>query len=275
MQQWSRQVAQQHVLVPTMGALHEGHAALIRRAREIADPSATVVVSIFVNPIQFGVNEDLSCYPRTLAADVALCEKENVDFLFYPTVEEMYAADASVRISETQLSQRLCGASRPGHFSGMATVVAKLFNIVAPNIAIFGEKDWQQLAIIRRFVHDLNFPIEIIGHPTVREKDGLAMSSRNAYLTPEKRAVAPKIYQALQAVAAARATGEKNIAILLMAARMALEDIPGAMIDYIEIMNEETLAPLSEISENSKPRLFVAVKLGETRLIDNIALHAS
>jgi pantoate--beta-alanine ligase len=274
MQQTCREVDSSIVFVPTMGALHEGHAALLREARRQAGTSGSVAVSIFVNPKQFGPHEDFARYPRTLAADRALCEKEKVDLFFHPTVKEMYPSDSSVILQEKHLSRPLCGASRPGHFDGVATVIAKLLNIVTPNVVIFGEKDWQQLAFIRKTIRDLHFPVEVKGHPIVREKDGLAMSSRNKYLTPEERAAAPCIYQALQAAVAQAGAGEKNSATLLMTARTALEAIPGAAIDYIEIMNEETLEPVSEIIFNeSKALLFVAVKLGETRLIDNIALH--
>jgi pantoate--beta-alanine ligase len=275
MQQWSAQAARPLIFVPTMGALHQGHAALLRSARSQAGIDGSVVVSVFVNPRQFGPHEDLERYPRTLATDRALCESEGVDLLFHPSSEEIYASDASVTIQEQHLSHRLCGLSRPGHFSGVMTVVAKLFNLVSPNIAIFGEKDWQQLAIIRRMVRDLNFLIEVQAHPIVREEDGLAMSSRNAYLALEERMMAPLIYQTLQTVAAEVAVGEKSVNTLLRSAREALEAIPGAMIDYVEIMNEETLEPLSGIiSRESKARLLVALKLGTTRLIDNIALHS-
>jgi pantoate--beta-alanine ligase len=205
--------------------------------------------------------------------DHALCQSEGVDCLFEPSVEEMYATDASVTIQEQQLSQRLCGRSRPGHFVGVLTVVAKLLHSVSPDVVIFGEKDWQQLALIRRMVRDLHFPIEVQGHPTVREKDGLAMSSRNAYLTPQERALAPSIYQTLQAAASQVAAGEKSVPLLLKRACESLASIPGTTIDYVEIVDEESLQPLSHIdSEGSKPRLLVALKLGTTRLIDNIAL---
>lgn len=271
---WCSHAPRPRVLVPTMGALHDGHVALLRHARKVAGPSGSVVVSIFVNPIQFSPHEDLSRYPRTFEADATLCEKEGVDLLFHPTVEEMYAFDASVRIEERQLSQTLCGASRPGHFAGMATVVAKLFNIATPDSALFGEKDWQQLAIIRRFVRDLNFPLEIIGCPTVREQDGLAMSSRNTYLSVNERALAPRIYQALQASATMAQAGESTVSKLLTTTRAALESIPNATIDYVEIVDENTLQPLEKIVVGKTPaRLLVAIKIGKTRLIDNIRLQ--
>ena len=276
MQQWSRRQARPLFFVPTMGALHQGHAALLREGRRQAGPSGSLVVSLFVNPLQFGPHEDFARYPRRAMDDHALCQSEGVDCLFEPSVEEMYATDASVTIQEQQLSQRLCGRSRPGHFVGVLTVVAKLLHSVSPDVVIFGEKDWQQLALIRRMVRDLHFPIEVQGHPTVREKDGLAMSSRNAYLTPQERALAPSIYQTLQAAASQVAAGEKSVPLLLKRACESLASIPGATIDYVEIVDEESLQPLSHIdSEGSKPRLLVALKLGTTRLIDNIALQES
>lgn len=272
MQQARREVARPLVFVPTMGALHEGHAALIRQARTIAGETGSVAVSIFLNPTQFNSVEDLKLYPQPFEADKMICEKAGADLLFHPRVEEIYFPDHSVKVEETELAQVLCGASRPGHFSGVATVLTKMFNIITPDKVIFGEKDWQQLAIVRRLVRDLNFPIEVIGHPTVREADGLAMSSRNARLSPQERDVAPKIYETLQQTAQRVRDGEKKVSALHVAAQAALEAIPGAVIDYVEIRNEETLESLQEISENSKPRLFVAIKLGETRLIDNIAV---
>jgi len=272
MQQECRRVARPLVLVTTMGALHEGHAALIRYARKIAGPQGTVAVSLFLNPKQFNSVEDLKLYPQPFEADKALCEQAGTDLLFHPHAEEIYLSDHSVNVEEQQLSRVLCGASRPGHFTGVATVLTKIFNIITPDKVVFGEKDWQQLAIVRRFVQDLNFPIEVIGYPTVRETDHLALSSRNTRLSQAERETAPKIYAALQQAAEQVAQGEKKVSVLLTATRAALEAIPGAIIDYVEIMNEETLEPISEITKASKPRLFVAVKLRETRLIDNIFL---
>ena len=185
------------VFVPTMGALHEGHAALVRTAREIAGPGGNVLVSIFVNPLQFGPNEDFSKYPRTLIEDLSICRDNGADAIFVPKAEDLYPTDRSIQLTETQLSRRLCGASRPGHFDGVCTVVAKLFNLVQPDDAVFGKKDYQQLAIIRRLVRDLDFNVVIHGVDTVREADGLAMSSRNRYLTPEERAQAPTLRRAL------------------------------------------------------------------------------
>lgn len=260
------------VFVPTMGALHEGHAALIRRARRVAGSTGNVVVSIFVNPTQFGPKEDFSRYPRTLAADAALCLREGVDLLFHPEAGEMYARDASVTLNERTLSQGLCGASRPGHFDGVCTVVCMLFQIVRPSVAIFGEKDWQQLAIIRRMVRDLKIPVKILGHATVREEDGLAMSSRNRLLTPENRLLAPRIYQALLSALMECESGETSVARLRRHLLTDLTSIPGATVDYAEIVQSDTLQPLKRIDQAVPVRALVAVRLGSVRLIDNISL---
>lgn len=269
---FSQLVPRPLALIPTMGALHEGHLALIRQARAEVGSCATIAVSIFVNPLQFAPKEDFSHYPRTLEADAALCEQAGVNLLFHPSVEEMVTSDASISIKESQLSRSLCGASRPGHFEGVATVVAKLFNILTPDIALFGEKDWQQLAIVRRLVRDLNFSIKILAHSTVRESDGLAMSSRNSYLSPQERAVASRIYEALQATASLVQAKESTVSTLLQATRTALNSIPKATIDYVEIVDEESLQPLQKIGPDSKARVLVAVRLGKTRLIDNVKL---
>jgi pantoate--beta-alanine ligase len=260
-----RSAARPLVLVPTMGALHEGHAALIRRARRLAGPKGTVAVSIFVNPIQFGPKEDLAKYPRPWKHDLAVSRSCGAGLIFAPSVEEVYAPDRSVVVDELSLSATLCGASRPGHFRGVCTVVAKLFLILQPDMAVFGEKDWQQLAIIRRMVRDLNFPVRIVGQETVREPDGLAKSSRNAYLTPEERAVAPGIYAALQTAAE-----KKTAAAIRSAARRALERIPGARLDYVELVDAETLQPVTNLRRPM--RLATAVFLGKARLIDNIGV---
>lgn len=248
-----------------MGALHEGHAALIRRARRLAGPKGTVAVSIFVNPIQFGPKEDLAKYPRPWKKDLAVSRSCGADLIFAPPVEEVYAVDRSVVVDEHSLSAFLCGASRPGHFRGVCTVVAKLFLMLQPDIAVFGEKDWQQLAIIRRMVRDLNFPVRIVGHETIREGDGLAKSSRNAYLTPEERAVAPGIQAALQA-----ATGKATPAAIRTSARKAIEKIPGARVDYVELVDAESLQPVKNLRRPM--RLATAVFLGKARLIDNIGV---
>jgi pantoate--beta-alanine ligase len=248
-----------------MGALHHGHATLIREARKVAGKNGAVVVSIFVNPTQFGPREDFSAYPRPLRKDLKICRESVADAVFLPGVEEMYPSVASISVDEKSLSATLCGRSRPGHFSGVCSVVAKLFHILAPTHAIFGEKDWQQLAIIRRMVRDLDFDLEILPCPTVRESDGLAASSRNAYLTPEERRLAPEIYASLRA-AATKPTPAKIVA----EAQKRISKIPGARIDYIEAVDAATLQPLR--NRKSEGRLAAAVFLGKARLIDNIAL---
>ena len=263
-----------------MGALHEGHASLIRRARQLADrggKKGRVVVSIFVNPKQFGPKEDLSKYPRPFDEDVALCKREGVDLLFHPSPREMYAEDNSVAVNESSLSLGLCGGSRPGHFDGVCTGVAMLFNIIRPDFAIFGEKDWQQLAVIRRMVRDLKISIKLVEHPTVREEDGLALSSRNRLLLPESRLVAPRIYQALLASAMEAEAGEFSATRLRQGLKKDLAAIPGAEIDYVEIVDESILSPLKKLTPQVKARALVAVRFGSlgtgsVRLIDNISL---
>lgn len=250
-----------------MGALHHGHAALIRRARQLAGRQGAVVVSIFVNPTQFGPKEDFSKYPRPWRQDLAVCREAGADLVFHPSVEEMYAPDASILVDETRLSPGLCGESRPGHFRGVCTVVSKLFLIVQPDIAVFGEKDWQQLAVIRRLVRDLNFTVRIVGHPTVRETDGLATSSRNAYLTPEQRAVAPGIHAALRAAATRRTPAE-----VVRTAEREITRIPGARIDYVRLVDAETLEPVRRLDRETT--LAAAVFLGRARLIDNVQIPA-
>ena len=250
-----------------MGALHAGHVSLIRLARKHAGPEGEVAVSIFVNPLQFEPGSDFSRYPRPEAADEEICRAEGVDLIFRPVPNEMYAEDRSTYVEETSLSERLCGASRPGHFRGVCTVVTKLFHLLAPEAAVFGEKDFQQLAIIRRMVRDLNFPIEIIAGPTVREPDGLALSSRNQYLTAAERAQAPIIRAALTAAADAR---ETSAAKILAELRRKIESAPLARIDYAEIVGADDLQPRLTIEPRSL--LAVAVFFGKTRLIDNILL---
>jgi pantoate--beta-alanine ligase len=272
---WCREASRRKgpvVFVPTMGALHEGHAALIRRARRAAGSTGSVVVSLFVNPTQFGPKEDLSRYPRPFAQDRVLCLREGVDLLFHPAPEEMYAGDASVMVRENSLSTGLCGASRPGHFDGVCTVVTMLFQIVRPEIAVFGEKDWQQLAVIRRMVRDLKMPVKILGHPIVREADGLALSSRNRLLTPEARSVAPRIYQALMAASMEAEAGEHSAARLRRSLLADLAAIPGAEVDYAEIVDGATLRPLKTLDGAPSARALVAVRLGSVRLIDNLRL---
>ena len=256
--------------VPTMGALHDGHLTLVREARKLA---AHVVVSIYVNPLQFGANEDLSAYPRQLARDSAMLEGEGVSLLWAPETSEMYPPGFASAISVAGVSEGLCGASRPGHFDGVATVVCKLFNQVRPDIALFGEKDWQQLAVIRRMARDLdlNQPAvsAILGVPTVREADGLAMSSRNAYLTAQERTAAAVLPQSMQQAIARIAAGEA-VRPVLDDLRKALLDGGFHAVDYAELCDAESLVPLAE--RGSKPaRLLVAARIGKARLIDNMA----
>lgn len=253
-----------------MGALHRGHLELIRLAREAARREGEVAVSIFVNPLQFAPGGDYEKYPRPETDDDELCRDAGVDLLFRPTPDEMYAANFSVAIEETSLSATLCGKSRPGHFRGVCTVVAKLFNVLAPDAAVFGEKDFQQLAIIRRMVRDLNFPIEIIGAPTVRESDGLAFSSRNQYLNASERGQAPVLRAALVEGARLAAGGERSAALILSAARKIIGTSALARIDYLELVNAETLQSIERAEPNSL--IALAVFFGQTRLIDNIRL---
>jgi len=255
--------------VPTMGNLHDGHLSLVRLAKTRAD---VVVLSIFVNPTQFGPNEDFAAYPRTFEADRALCEREGVDLIFHPSVPDMYPAGASVSVIETSLSRTLCGAARPGHFAGVCTVVAKLFNLVLPHVAVFGEKDAQQLRIIRRLVRDLRFPVEIVAGPTAREADGLARSSRNQYLTAEQRPQAVCLRRALDEAERRFAAGERDPAALVAAMRAVVARAPAAKIDYVEIVDDETLQPLA--GPIARPALAaLAVWVGQPRLIDNAVLR--
>jgi len=256
------------VLVPTMGALHRGHLELIRVARGHAGNDGEVAVSIFVNPLQFEPGSDFDKYPRPEFADEKFCKDAGVNLLFRP--REMYFEDRSVYVEETLLSGGLCGASRPGHFRGVCTVVAKLFNLLAPKAAVFGEKDYQQLAIIRRMVRDLNFAIQIIGVPTVREADGLALSSRNQYLSADERAAAPALYQAMLRVKELVAGGENSVSKLIDVARDMIASAKGARIDYISIVDAENLEPLENLRPNAL--IALAVFVGETRLIDNLRL---
>jgi pantoate--beta-alanine ligase len=258
------------VLVPTMGALHRGHGELIRIAREAAGPDGEVAVSIFVNPMQFAPGGDYEKYPRPEEVDDDFCGKGGVDILFRPSVEEMYPADFSIAVEENSLANRLEGRSRPGHFRGVCTVVAKLFHLLAPDAAVFGEKDFQQLAIIRRMVRDLNFPIEIIGAPTVREPDGLACSSRNQYLNEDERAQAPVLQEALQEGRRLFAEGQRSVAMILGSMRDVIAAAPLATIDYLEVVNADTLRAVAKADSNSL--ITVAAFFGRTRLIDNLRL---
>lgn len=261
------------VLVPTMGALHAGHASLLRQARELAG-GGVVVASVFLNPTQFDNAGDLAAYPSTPGRDVALCEECGVDVLFMPEAGEMYRQDRSIAVEELALSRGLCGASRPGHFAGVCLVVSKLFNLVQPSDAIFGKKDYQQLAVLRRLVRDLDFPICIHGADIVREKDGLAISSRNVRLTPEHRAAAPAIYSSLLAARESFARGCAP-AELQAVVRGKLGSIPGVRVDYVDVVDAETLSPLSAAAPGRRALLAVAAWFGEVRLIDNIEMTYS
>lgn len=252
--------------VPTMGNLHEGHLQLVRRARELAD---AVVVSIFVNPLQFGANEDLDAYPRTMTADKEALFAEGTQLLFAPNAAEIYpdGMEQQTLVSVPDISETLCGAARPGHFQGVATVVSKLFNIVSPDVALFGQKDFQQLAIIRKMVTDLCMPIEIVGVPTARDLDGLALSSRNGYLTEEQRAKAPALRRALLNTRDAIANGYDNYVDLAEYATHALET-DGFAPDYFALRDARTLKDIDASTEEIL--IIAAARLGNTRLIDNI-----
>jgi pantoate--beta-alanine ligase len=253
--------------VPTMGALHEGHLSLVSAARESCD---AVAVSIFVNPTQFGANEDLAKYPRNLERDCELLEKEKVELLFAPDVEEMYPTGAVTFVDVEEVSDKLDGRSRPGHFRGVATVVAKLFHIVEPHAAFFGQKDAVQIAIIRKMVRDLDFPVEIVACPIVREPDGLAMSSRNAYLNAEQRKQAPALYRSLASVKRLWEAGERNSAELARVGREEVGRESAVRLDYFDLVDTGTLDPMPEASRGTL--VAVAAWVGSTRLIDNILL---
>lgn len=254
-------------LVPTMGFLHEGHVSLVTLARRQAD---VVILSIFVNPTQFGPNEDFSRYPRDFERDRILCEAAGVDIIFNPVPEAMYPAGYSVHVEENDLSKGLCGASRPGHFRGVLTVVAKLFNLTLPDVAVFGQKDAQQARLIQQMAHDLNFPVTIVLAPIIREPDGLAMSSRNTYLAPDERREALGLQQALKTARRLYREGERDSKRIIAAMQSGIAQIPSARVDYIAIVDRNTL--------HSAPRLdtpvlvALAVYIGKTRLIDNLTL---
>ena len=254
-------------LVPTMGALHKAHGELIRVARERAGRGGEVAVSIFVNPLQFESGSDYERYPRPEKTDEEFCRNAGVDLLFRPAPAEMYAGDRSVFVEETSLANMLEGKSRPGHFRGVCTVVAKLFNILEPDVAVFGEKDFQQLAIIRRMVRDLNFKVDIVGVPTVREEDGLACSSRNKYLNAEERKQAPVLRKALVAATESGKRSSKEIVDLVC---KIIGEAPLARVDYVDLVDAENLQPVEIARSNSL--LALAVFFGKTRLIDNILL---
>ncbi len=253
-------------LVPTMGALHEGHLALVARAKEEADH---VAASIFVNPAQFGEGEDFDAYPRTEERDRELLEAAGCDLLWAPSPSEVYPDGYATTVSVTGVSEGLCGGARPGHFDGVATVVAKLFNQVAPDVALFGEKDYQQLAVIRRMVRDLDFDIRIVGVPTVREADGLALSSRNRYLSEEERAAAVALPDAMGEAAEAIAGGA-DVGATLIDAKAKLFEAGFSTVDYIELRDAETLEPMAMLE--GPARMLAAARIGTTRLIDNIAV---
>lgn len=266
-----RKAAGKVIFVPTMGALHQGHATLVREARTMAGTEATVAASIFVNPLQFGPNEDFDRYPRTLETDLAMCQEAGADVVFAPSVKEVYHADRSIKISESSLSMVLCGASRPGHFDGVCTVVAKLFNLVQPDEALFGKKDYQQLAIIRRLVRDLDFPVAVHGIETVREEDGLAMSSRNRYLSPAERAQAPALRAALVKAREAWLSGVTGTRKLLELIHQHLADHASlGRKDYISIVDRHSLQPLDIVKNDGL--IALAVFFDKARLIDNVEL---
>jgi pantoate--beta-alanine ligase len=254
-------------MVPTMGALHEGHLSLVRAARAETD---LVVVSIFVNPTQFGPSEDLAKYPRDLEGDRRLCEQAGAHLIFNPSEAEMYAGDHSTWVEVEGLTAGLCGRSRPGHFRGVCTVVAKLFAICEPHRAYFGEKDAQQLAVIKRMARDLNLRVEIVPCPIVREPDGLAMSSRNVRLTPEQRAQAPVLFRALAAARDLVAEGERKVAALDGAIRSVLAEAALGEIDYVEIVDAHRLSPVADIA--GRCLIALAVRFGDIRLIDNVTV---
>ncbi len=260
--------------VPTMGYLHDGHLSLVRRARKAVGPKGKVVVSIYVNPTQFAPTEDLAKYPRDLARDKQLCRSAGVDMIFLPGDAEMYpgndTGDYSTYVVEEQLSQGMEGASRPAHFRGVTTVVAKLFNIVQPDVAVFGQKDFQQAAVIKRMVADLNFPVKLIVAPTGREPDGLALSSRNKYLTPEQRAQAVVLAHALELARSLVREGSLPATELKQAVKRFLKVAPEARLEYVAVFDPETLRPVQEARRGS--HIALAVFFGRTRLIDNAAL---
>ncbi|HEY0449123.1 pantoate--beta-alanine ligase [Actinophytocola sp.] len=258
-----RGVGRKIALVPTMGALHDGHRQLLRTARRL--PNAVLATSIFVNPLQFGQGEDFERYPRPLEADLDVCREERVELVFTPEKEALYPPGAQVTVHPGPLGDELEGAARPGHFAGVLTVVAKLFNIVRPDYALFGEKDYQQLVLIKRMVRDLNLEVNVIGVPIVREADGLARSSRNVYLDAEQRAAAVALSAALQAGARVSAGGP---GVVLDSARAVLDKEPGVDVDYLELRDPD----LGPAPDRGAARLLVAARVGSTRLIDNVAV---
>jgi pantoate--beta-alanine ligase len=266
----ARRTGQRLGFVPTMGALHEGHLSLVRAARASSD---IVAVSIFVNPTQFGPNEDLAQYPRSFERDCQMLERESANLVFAPSVEEMYPPGAVTWVTVEELSNKLDGRSRPGHFRGVTTVVSKLFHVVEPDVAFFGQKDAAQVAVIRRMVRDLNLPIEIVVCPIVREPDGLAMSSRNAYLNPEERKRALVLRRSLMRIEELAQQGEREASKLVAAGREEFRREPGVHLDYLEVVDPDSLDPVQSTSEGAL--VAVAAYVGSTRLIDNILLPRS
>ena len=264
----TRQAGQKIALVPTMGALHEGHLRLMDHGRGLAD---LLVVSIFVNPLQFGPKEDFAKYPRDLEKDARLTGSRGVDVIFSPEAGDFYPPFFQTYVTVEKITQNLCGASRPGHFRGVTTVVSKLFHIVKPHVAIFGQKDYQQWMAIRQMVEDLNMDIEIVGYPIVRETDGLAMSSRNAYLSPEERISALCLWSSLKEAQALFKKGENKVEVLLDRVRDRIREQPGTRIDYVKIIHPTTLEELTVIEDRAV--LALAVFVGSTRLIDNCLLE--
>ncbi|MGB8862191.1 MAG: pantoate--beta-alanine ligase [Ilumatobacteraceae bacterium] len=273
MHAWSdaeRVAGRRVALVPTMGALHDGHMALVREARAHAD---VVVVSIFVNPLQFNRRDDFDAYPRPIDDDLEICRTHGIDAVYAPTAQAMYPVGFETHVEPGRLAEVLEGAQRPGHFRGVTTVVAKLFGAVRPHVAVFGQKDFQQLAIIRRMTVDLDMGIEIVGMPTVRESDGLALSSRNRRLSPAQRAAALCVPRSLDAVAEALADGEHDVATLVGCGRAVVDAEPLARFEHLEIVDAATLQPLTEVDEDALA--VTAVWFGEVRLIDNLRLSAA
>ncbi len=256
-------------LVPTMGYFHEGHLSLIRQVRRVSD---RVVVSIFVNPIQFGPKEDYGAYPRDFKRDIALVQRLGGDLVYAPPAEELYPEGYATYVEVEGLTEQMCGASRPGHFRGVTTVVCKLFAAVKPHVAVFGQKDAQQATVIRRMVRDLNLDVEVLVSPTVREADGLAMSSRNVYLSPEARREAPVLYQSLQEARTLVQQGERRAGVVVETMRRRIGQRPHAQIEYVAAVDAENLKPLGELS--GEILLALAVRFGKARLIDNLVVQA-
>ena len=263
-------MANDTVLVPTMGALHEGHRELIRAGKNLTGEEGTLIVSIYVNPTQFNDKKDFKSYPKTFDQDYKICEEEGVDLIFHPSDSEMYSGKETVSVNESKLTKYLCGASRSGHFEGVCTVVTKLFNIIKPATAVFGKKDYQQLAIIKKLVTDLNFSIKIIEAETVREQDGLAISSRNKFLNAEERKQSSTIYKALTAMSSSTETQASELIAL---SRSIIEsEAPLGTIDYLEIVDRKTLEPIQKIDRPSLAA--IAIFFSKTRLIDNIEINS-